>query len=803
LQLSKARKLEFFDELINNSNIAVLVVDKNRRIVFVNQKTCEMFGYHEDELIGKTTRIFHVSDETFKQGAKLLHEAAVCGGVVSLDYQWKRKDGSVFLGHIEGRVSNGNGEILWTLYDLSCHLQAETAQIKIRQQAQIIERISEAIITADLNGILTNWNQGATKLLGYKEDEILGKSIDLFCGAKDIKDTQSRLKDLQRYGNIKLERTMLRKDKTTVDVFISVSLLCNDNNEPTHMVGYIQDITLIKKAQKTILQADMFYALVENSFVAIYVISEGRLIYTNKRFQDMFGFSQQELQDKPILELVHPEDVRLVKERQDKRIQKLGLGLEYTFRAVKKSGEVLDAHVYGSSLMLDGGKKAIVGTLIDETDKNTAKKQLEFLANQDTLTELFNRNFFNLQLEHAIELAHRNKQKLALILFDIDNFKRINDSLGHDVGDLVIKEVAKRILKVLRSSDTFFRVGGDEFTILIENYKNINCLRVLVQKIENAMKKSIRLKHTALHISLSMGISLFPKNATDAISLQKTADLAMYEAKNRGKNNFVFYHKRDVCKIDAIKLENEMFEAFENGDFEMFLQPQISCVDEKLTGAEALIRWKHHSRGFMPPDFFLNLAEEVGLLYKLDLFMFEEALKFLKKHPQIDSLAFEISVNISNAFFLHHDFISFVKTLVRKYKKEAKHIKLELTEKIAMNTFTYSSKTVQVLKKLGFKISIDDFGTGYSSLSHLKKLDVDELKIDKSFIDDICMDQTDKSIVKAIIEMSRALSLKSVAEGVEDGSQLQLLKSMGCDTIQGYYFSKPLCKNEFEEKYIK
>jgi len=803
LSLPVERKLQFFNELMKNSNVAILVADKNRRNIFVNQRSCEMFGYTEDELIGQSASIFHISEDSYKRFGELILDAVLKGKKVGFDYQWKRKDGSIFWGHIAGSITKESEEVLWTLFDINDRIEAEEIQQRNHEQAQIIEQINEAVVMVDINGIITSWNNGAKILTQYTSEEIIGKSVEMLYLEKDIQNYKESVQNLFKYGHNKRETTLRKKDGSTVEILLSSSVLKNEDGEITHMIGYAQDITLIKKAQKRILQADMFYALVENAFVAIYLVLDGKFIYTNKKFQDIFGYTEEEMQNKDTQDLIYHEDIELVKTNLKERKDTVGLGFEYAFRGLKKSGQILDAHVYGSSLILDENKVAIIGTLTDETEKNIAKKQLEILANQDTLTELFNRNYFNTQLGCTLALAQKENHKLALILFDIDNFKRVNDSLGHLAGDMIIQETAKRISKILRKSDTFFRIGGDEFTIIVENYQNKSELSALVSRISSIMSESIEIENIAFHISLSIGISLFPENAQTTVTLQKTADLAMYEAKSKGKNNSVFYTEDNIERLNKAHLEDELFQAYKNGEFELYLQAQILSKDEKLLGAEALVRWNHPQKGIILPEVFLSLAEEVGLLYKIDLFMLKNALKIIHKYNKSTQETFQISVNISNALFMHQMFISNVEKIVEEYKEDVKYIELELTENITMKNENYSKEVIQKLKFLGFKISIDDFGTGYSSLSHLKMLKINELKIDKSFIDDISTNNTDKSIVKAIVEMSKALSLKSVAEGVESQEQLDILKDMGCNIIQGYYFSKPLSIGEFEDRWFK
>ena len=802
VDITTQQKLKFFDEFMENSNVGILVADKNRHNIFVNQRTCEMFGYSEDELIGKSAEIFHTSYESFQTFKEIILNTVLRGERIGFDYQWRRKDGSTFWGHIAGSISEEDEEVLWTLFDISDRIEAEAIQLRNRQQAQIIEQIHEAVVMTDLKGVIVSWNNGAKKMFGYDSQEVLGKPLSQFYRPEDRELLKEGMKQVLEEGNTKHERTIIKKDGSYIDILLSSSLFHNENGVVTNMVGYAQDITLIKKAQKRLLQADMFYALVENAFVAIYVMHNGKFIYTNKKFQAIFGYSEEEMLNKPSQDLIHADDLSLVMDNIKERIQDMGLGMEYSFRGIKKSGELLDAHVYGSSLMLSENKKAIIGTLTDDTKNNLAQKQLELLANHDALTELFNRNYFNVQLEHAIHLAQKNNQKLALILFDIDNFKRVNDSLGHHAGDIVIQQTAKRIAALLRESDMFFRIGGDEFTIIIENYRTLGDLTTLVSKINRVMYKSIEIENIAFHISLSIGISLFPKNADNARMLQKTADIAMYEAKNKGKNHFVFYHENNEERRDRAILEDELFYAYEHDAFELFLQPQVLVENEKIQGAETLMRWRHPQRGIVPPALFLTLAEEAGLLYKLDLLMLKKALLFLTSHPETRLSSFMLSINISNALFVHQNFLTAVESLVSAHKRVIPYIQLEITENITMKNENYSKKIIQTLKTMGFKISIDDFGTGYSSLKHLKILEVDELKIDKSFIDDIVTNQTDRSIVKAIIDMSKALSLKSIAEGVETEAQLDVLREMGCDIIQGHYYSKALSIDEFESRWL-
>jgi len=544
-----------------------------------------------------------------------------------------------------------------------------------------------------------------------------------------------------------------------------------------------------------------FRALVEHSVVGIYIIREGRFSYVNQKLADIFGYTIDELIGRITLDFVIPSDRERSATNIKKRLEGHSDSIEYTFRGVTKSGEIRYIHVYGSVFSYQD-ERAIIGTLIDETESQKAKDELNYLANHDSLTQLYNRNYFDEVFGHSLSLAKRGGSKLALILFDLDNFKRINDSMGHTAGDFILTQVAKRISGVLRKSDTFSRIGGDEFSILVENYRSKKDLITLLKKIQSQFDKSIVLQNIPLHISLSIGVALYPENGNDTTTIQKAADIAMYESKKQGKNRYLFFSQNAQESMEKIKLEDELYKALKHREFQTYLQPQISLTDQSLIGAEALIRWNHPTQGIISPALFLSLASEIGLMAELDFFMIENVFELLQAYDKNAHLNFTISVNISDSLFGHQKFVTKMANLKEQYTTLCNYIQLELTENILMHDTTYATGVISSLKRMGYKLSIDDFGTGYSSLNHLKILQIDELKIDKSFIDHIVTDKTDQAITKAIIEMCKTLELTTVAEGIETARQLDIINDLGCDTVQGYYFSRPLTVEDFNKKYF-
>ena len=327
LDISVERKLQFFYELMESSNVGILVASADRKNIFVNQKTCDMFGYTEEELIGKTARIFHVSQESYEKFGELVLNTVLEGKKVALDYQWRRKDGTIFWGHISGSITQDSQEVLWTLFDVDDRKKTEEIQLKNHQQSQIIEQINEAVIMTDLQGNIVTWNHGAEHLFGYEADEIIGKNVILLYREQDYEKLYHGMEQLLKEKGTKQERTLIKKDGSYVDILLSTSLLHDENGNPTHFIGYAQDRTLIKKAEKSILQADMFYALVENAFIAIYLIKDGLIMYTNKKFQEIFGYEEEELLNKPSVELVHPHYRETVQKRLQERVHTIGLGI--------------------------------------------------------------------------------------------------------------------------------------------------------------------------------------------------------------------------------------------------------------------------------------------------------------------------------------------------------------------------------------------------------------------------------------------------------------------------------------------
>ena len=557
-----------------------------------------------------------------------------------------------------------------------------------------------------------------------------------------------------------------------------------------------------RESETELLDSDeKFRALVEHAVVGIYIIQNGIFSYVNNRLAEIFGYERDELIGQSNTALTHPDDRELAERNVQKRMNGEAESIEYSFRGVTKSGEIKFLRVYGSAFFYRG-ERAIIGTLIDETETVMAKRKLEKLANYDNLTGLYNRHLFQKEFTRVLELGRRHGRKVALILFDIDNFKRINDSLGHNTGDRLLQEVARRVRDTLRRFDFFARIGGDEFAIILEDYRNHDEIAAMVARMQGAMKEAFELDGLALHVSISLGIALFPEHGEDTESLQKAADIALYEAKHRGRNRFVFFAPdRAGTRLD-LTIENDLVRAVEEGRLSLHLQPLVSPQSGRMCGAEALVRWRHPEKGIMAPDDFLPLARELGILYRIDRQVVERAFALLAEWESAGYSLPSLSVNVSSALFHHPQFLATMAGLARRFATLVRHLELELTEEILIEDARHAHQLIKALKSYGYGLAIDDFGTGYSSLGHLKTLEVDKLKIDRTFIRDIPESANDLAIVESIVVMGHTLGLKIVAEGVENASQAKSLTAMGCDMIQGYYYARPLPAERFGQEWL-
>lgn len=438
-----------------------------------------------------------------------------------------------------------------------------------------------------------------------------------------------------------------------------------------------------------------------------------------------------------------------------------------------------------------------------ETSLEVSKDELEYLSNHDVLTDLPNRRVFSQRLQHALDLASRNHVRLAVFFMDLDQFKLINDTLGHDVGDELLIQVSKRLIQHVRSSDTLARIGGDEFNILIEDAPDKLELQKIVQKYMSLFEQAFHCCGHIISVTVSVGIAVYPEDGEDSVSLLKHADLAMYSSKDCGRNNYKFFSNE--LSADAIKRMNLIHDlemAIESFDqFELHYQPKVLAGSHKIASFEALLRWNRPKHGLIKPDSFISLAEETGLIVPIGQWVLQQACQdFSQLHEEGIELQ-HVSINISNIQMKKSNMLESVQQAINLSGIKNDQIELEITESYIATDVAHALETLHTFHDMGVGLAIDDFGTGYSSMNYLHKLPITRLKIDKSFVDGLPNSKDSSTIVLAIIGLAKSFNLAITAEGVEHEGQLQFLENAECDEIQGYYFSKPLSLNDFRKFY--
>ncbi|TAN49761.1 MAG: EAL domain-containing protein, partial [Rhodospirillales bacterium] len=449
---------------------------------------------------------------------------------------------------------------------------------------------------------------------------------------------------------------------------------------------------------------------------------------------------------------------------------------------------------------VEGGSIKFAGIFSDISERKKAEERIRNLAYFDVLTGLPNRRLFNDRLSMAINSAKRHHQHLAILFLDLDLFKRINDTLGHSVGDRVLEEMSNRLKICMRDADTVSRMGGDEFTILMSEVQEVEDAVRLARRIIESIREPFLIEDRELFITTSIGISVFPEDGDSPEVLVKNADIAMYRAKDLGRNSYQLYTPQMNAKsFERLAMENEMRKAIERGEFILNYQVKMNLDTGGIAGAEALVRWKHPDLGLVPPADFIPLAEDTGLIIPLGEWVLRAACQQNKAWQDRGLPPIRMAVNISPHQFNQADLVGRVRGILAETGLEPSFLELEVTESVLMEHMDIAAFMLNELRSLGVVTSIDDFGTGYSSLAYLKRIPIDALKIDASFMHEITTDEGDAEIVSAIIGLAHNLRLKVVAEGVETEEQIAFLRSHGCDEIQGYLVSRPVSAENFEQ----
>lgn len=520
---------------------------------------------------------------------------------------------------------------------------------------------------------------------------------------------------------------------------------------------------------------------------------DGKIVEVNNTFTEITGYSSQDILDRKVADVFSKEVERDIGERIEDIYEEVLKNGEWTGETAdrKKNGTLYQMRLSISSIKeADGSPFCYLIIFSDITTLRKTEESIQDLINYDRLTSLPNRMLFIDRLKGALNIADF---WVGVAFLDIDEFKVINDSLGHWVGDLLLQETALRIGSCLRGNDTIARVGGDEFAIIMPNILHGNDIGFMVEKILEELSKPFMVNDKEIFISASIGVAVYPDDAKSAEELIRHADTAMYHVKKSGKSNFKFFSE-DMNESVRKRLETEtaLRKAIDRNEFMLYYQPQVDSKTNEIIGMEALIRWNHPNLGIIYPNHFIPLAEETGLIIQIGEWVIKEVCGQIKSWEEQGIKLVTITVNISGKQLGNYDLPKFMEQVIKETNIDPVYIALEITESEIMKDFEKVNYIFEKLRQMGIKIAIDDFGTGYSSLSYLGKFSINTLKIDKSFVKHVAENSNDAAIIKAIISLAKSLNLDIITEGVETKEQLMFLQENGCDTIQGFYFSKPV-----------
>ncbi|MBS1161248.1 MAG: sensory box/GGDEF family protein [Proteobacteria bacterium] len=671
----------------------------------------------------------------------------------------------------------------------------------------LIDRTSDFVILIALpEGIVVDANATLGRLLGEPVDKLIGQyfaGLGLVDATVVLDDLRREMGESDPGQETPTHALVAQYSRGGLSIWLELSYRVAIVEHVCYGVLVGRDISERKHNQEMMaaLLAEK-EALLENALVGIVLLRQRQIVTCNRRFEEIFGYP-------PGAMLGQSTRILYPGEEQYTSIGETAYGTLNHSQSF--SGTLLLSHADGTPFWGEITGRALdaadplagsIWIFSDITERKAAEDRVKFLAYHDALTGLPNVLLVQDRLQQAISLADSEHGKLALMVVDLDRFKTINDSLGHSIGDQLLVAAARRLNECVRESDTICRQGGDEFLILLPKLADPDASVVFLAKLMVAFLAPFRVNEQELTMSISVGVAVYPDDGLDFDTLLKKADMAMYRAKDAGRNTYRFFNEEmNEEALDQLTMHFGLRRALDKGQFVLHYQPQIEISSRALVGAEALIRWNHPDLGLVPPGRFIPAAEESGLIVPIGDWVLRAACREAARWQQAGLYGVVVAVNLSALQFKRGDIEQSVRLALEESGLDPSLLELELTESILIGDTESVLSTVMRLKHMGVKLSIDDFGTGYSSLSYLKRFKVDKLKIDQSFVRHLASDAEDAVIVRAVIQMARSLGLRTIAEGVEDQQVLDHLRLYHCDEAQGYFFSRPVPAAEFIAAY--
>ncbi len=779
-------------------------VDNDGKILEVSPSIKRVLGYDENEVIGLDIKSLYINFNERDENLKNRDKASTS---FSFESFMRHKDGKhVLMSANSHFIKDNSGNIVGIegiARDITLKNELHDKLIQNKQKYKVIfENSPSGIIYFNTKGIIIEANQSALSIFGVSRDKFIG--FDLMFSLKDkklIKVIKQSLSSGQAYYKDIYFSLFSQKD-IYLEIFFRA--IRDEKDKIKFIVASLDDKSSEYKAIKNLEKSKEEWKSIIDNMLNIFVQTnkDGIIQKASPSVKELIGYEVDELIGKNIILLWKDTKERVGYREEYLKNLKPIKNKEAYIKAKDGKTILINANI---APRFDDDKNYIGSDnfIEDITEFKKSEDKIKYIATHDNLTSLPNRFMLSNILEHTIDIAKRTKNSIAVLFLDLDDFKNINDNFGHYEGDKVLIEVAKRLKKMLCKDDFICRFGGDEFVILLEHIKCNKDVADIVKKLNKIFLKVFKTQIYTHHLSCSIGIALYPDDALSPEQLLKFADTAMYDAKKRGKNRYSFYLKELGKQIEKeLHIERLLRDAIKNDELELFYQPQILLQNEKIVGLEALLRWNNPELGFVGPNSFIPIAEKTHMIVEIGNWVLHSACKQTKKWHDLGLYKGDVSVNISGIQLNTDNLVSALQSSLKYSGLDPIFLDLEITESVLMDNSKNWITLLDKIKDMGIDISIDDFGTGYSSLSHLKQFPADELKIDKSFIDDIPHKKDACIIVKTIISLAKNLGYKSVAEGVETLEQKEYLKEQGCDIVQGFYYSKPLSVVDLEECFL-
>ncbi|MEG4863663.1 MULTISPECIES: EAL domain-containing protein [Microcoleaceae] len=792
-----------FRQLIETVNAAALIYQR-RQLRYVNSQTEAFTGYSREELLALD--LYDLIDPDFheivKKWGKSRHPRETAGSKYEVKFITKTGESRWIEATVNIIKFERKPSILVTVFDISDRKLAELElETSLSLLQATIESTADGILAVDGEGKVVSFNRKFAKM--WQVPDVLLNSRDhnqiLEFGINQLKYPEIFVNRAKEWSDRPAAETYDIIEFKDGRIFERYSLPQHTGGKITGRVFSFRDVTeRLQSEEKLRKSEERFHLLTRATNDAVWDFNLSKNEYwLSEEFEKVFGYKLNDTQTIDFdlwWQNIHPEERERVMSSFNETMKSDAefWSEEYSFhRADGGYVFVLDR---GYIIRNESGKAVrAIGTMMDITQRKQAEEIIRYQAVYDQLTGLPNRILFNERLTAALRQAKKNKKMLAVMFLDLDRFKKINDTLGHAAGDRLLESFAGRISDTLRSTDTVARWGGDEFTVLLPD---LNCLEDAVktaQRIIDYLKPPFKLEEQPFHVSSSIGIAVYPNDGEDAETLVKNADAALYRAKDMGRNNYQLYTSTiNPQGSQLLTLENRLHEALAQGEFEVFYQPKVNITTWKIQGMEALLRWHHPELGLVSPATFIPMAEDNGLIVAIGEWVLQTACTQNKAWQDALQPDLRVAVNFSARQFQQFNLVEMVTNCLKKTGLEPKYLELEITESTAMQDVDYTTKVLRELQNMGVQIVLDDFGTGYCSLSYLTKFPLNILKIDKSFINGLTTDPSERAIANAVATLGRDLNLSVVAEGVETKEQLDCLRSLHCQEIQGHYFSKAL-----------